>query len=139
MENKVNDKVLSISDIIAKKRETVERNKIKEVFIESSFLGGNVMAHSLTTEDVHYVREKLKKETELGARTFIFMSIDILREKELLQAYNRLKGDSTLIVSDLFTEAEQGAIVDILSNINGWDKFSDTAIMVHEINEIQGE
>lgn len=135
----INNKILNIGDIIAKKREVQERKKTKEIYVESKFLGGNVKAHSLNTGDVHYVRDKMKVDSELGARTFIFLSIDILREREILQAYERQKGDSTLIVSDLFTDAEQSKIINELTKINGWDSFNETDIMIHEINELQGE
>ena len=137
--NKINNKVLTIEDIIAKKEAIKNRKKIKYIYVESEFLGGNLKAHSLDKNTLHYVRDALRKEQDLGMRTFIFMSIDILRDKELLKGYDRHKGDSTLIIDDVFNDGEKAKVIEALTRLNGWDNFSEKDILVHEIDELMGE
>lgn len=67
------------------------------------------------------------------------MSIDILRDKDLLKAYDRHKGDSTLIIDDVFNDGEKAKVIEALTRLNGWDNFSEKDILVHEIDELMGE
>ncbi|MEO2601040.1 hypothetical protein [Clostridium butyricum] len=133
------NKILTIEDIIAKKEECKKRKEVKKCYIESEFLGGKVEGHSLTKNDVHDVRDHMKNDREKGARYFIYLSIDKLRNKELLTAFGRNKGDNTLIVEDIFTDIEQQKIIDNLSKLNGWESISDTDILMQEVDFFVGE
>lgn len=132
-------KILTIKDILAKKDECKKRKETKYAYVYSDFLGGALKAHSLNKVDRNDVREHMREDAEKGVKYFIYISIDKLQEKELLDGFGCTKGKELAIVDALFNEAEMGKIVDDLSKLNGWDNFSDTDIMMYDVNELEGE
>lgn len=132
-------KILTIKDILNKKEECKKRKETKYAYVYSEFLGGALKAHSLSKGDRNDVRERMKEDAEKGVNFFIYISIDKLQDEELLKGFGCTKGKEQTIVDALFNDAEKGKIVDKLSELNGWDNFSDTDIMLYDVNELEGE
>lgn len=137
--NKINKKILTIEDIVAKKEELKKRKEIKKCYVESAFLGGNLEAHSLSKQDMAQWMDIYKENNDKGARYYLWLSIDQLREPELLKAFGRNRGDGSLIISDIFSDGEQIKIGDILNELNGLTTNTETEILMHTVEELQGE
>lgn len=136
---KDNVKILTIEDILAKKDECKKRKEKKYAYVYSEFLGGVLKAHSLNKIDRNDVREHMREDGEKGVKYFIYISIDMLQDKVLLDKFGCTKGKELSIVDALFNEAEMAKIVDDLSKLNGWDNFSENDILMYSVDEIEGE
>lgn len=139
MEREINKKVLTIEDIIEKKEKLKAKKETKTCYIESSFLGGNLTAHKLSTIDMAQVRDAYRENAEKGVRKYIRLSIDQLQDIELLKAFGRNRGDSSLIVDDIFNDGEKTVVVEILDELNGLVMTDETAIFKHTVEELKGE
>lgn len=126
---------LTIEEIIGKKSECKERKKIKKCLIHSEFLGGELEAHSLSKIDMTDVRERMADDPEEGTYHFIFLSIDDLRNPDLLKAYGCKRGIE--IIDRLFNEAEKAQIVEILTELNGLSNLDPNAIYKMEIDDLK--
>ena len=124
---------LSIKDIIAKKEQCKDRKRTKKCLIHSEFLGGELEAHSLSKGDLSDVRERMEGDILEGILHFVFLSIDDLRDTNLLKAYGCKRGID--IVDRLFSEAERNLIAEILMELNGLDTLDPNAIYKMEIDE----
>ena len=81
----------------------------------------------------------MREDGEKGVKYFIYISIDMLQDKVLLDKFGCTKGKELSIVDALFNEAEMAKIVDDLSKLNGWDNFSENDILMYSVDEIEGE
>ena len=126
---------LTIEEIIGKKNECKERKKIKKCLIHSEFLGGELEAHSLSKGDLSDVRERMSENAEEGSHHFIFLSIDDLRNSDLIKAYGCKR--SIDIVDRLFNDAEKAQIIEILTELNGLTSLDPKAIYKMEIESIK--
>lgn len=128
---------LTISEIIAKREECLERLKPKQCEIHSEFLGGDIEFHSLSKAEMSDIREKLREDSEKGLLYFIYMSADDLRDKNLLKAYDCDKKDNHKIAERLFTDAERSAIIEILEELNGLNSVNPDEIYKVQIDELK--
>lgn len=127
---------LTVEDLINKKTECEKRKEIKYINIHSEYLGGEIEFHSLDKKDILDFRERIKSDMHRAVLTFIYISSDDLRNKELLKAYGRDKKEQYKIVEDLFiTEAEQEKVLEILLKLNGLDGASSESIYEKELEE----
>lgn len=139
-EKTINKKILTIEDIIKKKEECKKRKETKHCYIESKFLGGNLLAHSLTKGDMRDIfYGDLRHDKEKQMRQFIYRSIDCLQEPDLLNAFGRKGKKCDMIVEDLWENYEVNKIGDVLLALNGLTTLSENEIMSHEVEELKGE
>jgi hypothetical protein len=129
--------LLKIEDIIAKKEELRAKAGEQKCLITCTKLGGDFEAHSLSKGDLADVRSKMKDDYLEGTQYLIYMSIDDLRNPQLLEAYE-CKTNSVRIVERLFPqENEVAAISTILMNLNGLDELKPGEIFRKEIEELK--
>lgn len=128
---------LTIEDLINKKEMLKEECKVKTCLIHCKKLGGEFEVHSLSKGDLADVRQKMSKDYKQGTYYMIYMSIDDLRNPQLLEAYG-CKTDSIRIVERLFShENEVIAITKILEELNGLNYLSPDEIFKKEIEELK--
>lgn len=128
---------LTIEDLINKKDELKAQTGEKRCLISCKKLGGELEVHSLSKGDLADVREKMKGDYKQGTYYMIYLSIDDLRNSQLLEAYG-CKTDSVKIVERLFPhENEVIAITNILEEINGLNRLSPDEIYRKEIEDLK--
>lgn len=128
---------LTIEDLINKKELVKEQGKEKKCLIHSKKLGGELEAHSLSKGDLADVREKMVTDYKQGTYYMIYLSIDDLRNPQLLEAYG-CKTDSVRIVERLFPhENEVIAITKIIEELNGLNHLSPNEIFKKQIEELK--
>lgn len=128
---------LTIEDLINKKEMLKEECKVKTCLIHCKKLGGELEAHSLSKGDLADVREKMNKDYKQGTYYMIYMSIDDLRNPQLLEAYG-CKTDSVRIVERLFPkDNEIIAITNILEKINGLSRLRADEIYKKEVEALK--
>jgi len=129
--------LLKIEDIIAKKELVKEQAQEQTCLIHCEKLGGELEAHSLSKGDITDIRSKMDKDYMLGTQYFIFMSIEYLRNPNLLEAYE-CTTNSQRIVERLFPkENELIAIGEILLDMNGMSKLKPGEIFRKEIEDLK--
>lgn len=128
---------LTIEDLINKKELVKEQGKVQSCLIHCKKLGGEFEVHSLSKGDLSDVREKMNKNYKEGTYYMIYMSIDDLRNPQLLEAYG-CKTDSVRIVERLFPhENEVIAITKILEELNGLNYLSPDEIFKKQIDDLK--
>ncbi len=128
---------LTIEDLISKKEELKARTKEERCLIHCKKLGGELEVHSLSKGDLADVRKKMLEDYKKGTYYMIYMSIDDLRNPQLLEAYN-CKTDSIKIVERLFPkENEILAVTNILEDINGLSALEPGAIYRKAVEDLK--
>jgi hypothetical protein len=128
---------LTIENIIAKKEELKTRAGEQTCLITCAKLGGELEAHSLSKGDLADVRSKMKDNYLEGTKYLIYMSIDDLRNSQLLEAYE-CKTNSVKIVERLFPyENEVAAVAEILMDLNGISALKPGEIFRKEIEDLK--
>jgi len=128
---------LTIEDLINKKELVKAQGKAQSCLIHCKKLGGELEAHSLSKGDLADVREKMKEDYKQGTYYMIYLSIDDLRNLQLLEAYG-CKTDSIKIVERLFPhENEIIAITKILEELNGLDYLSPDEIFKKQVEDLK--
>ncbi len=120
--------LLTIEDIISKKENVKEEGKEQRGLIYCEKFGGEFEAHSLSKGDLADVRAEMKKDPKRGTYKMIYMSIDMLRKKELLESYG-CGTNSLNIVERLFPRENQIlAITELLNKLNGLSRLDPKEI-----------
>ena len=128
---------LTIEDLINKKEMLKEQSKVKTCLIHCKKLGGELEAHSLSKGDLADVRAKMDKDAIAGTYKLIYMSIDDLRNSQLLEAFG-CKTESEKIVGRLFPhENELVAVGNIIKNLNGLGYLKADEIYVKELEDLK--
>nr|DAH85459.1 MAG TPA: tail assembly chaperone protein [Caudoviricetes sp.] len=128
---------LTIEDLINKKELVKAQGQIQKAEIFCKKLGGEIEVHGLSKNDLADVREKMKKDYKQGTYYMIYLSADILREEQLLEAYG-CKTDSIRIVERLFPhENEIIAITKVIEDLNGLGYLSPDEIYRKEIEDLK--
>lgn len=137
-EVKVEDYVLTIEDIIAKKDELREQATKKHMCkIYCKKLGGSLIAHELSKGDLADARAKMKDNYEVGIQNMIYLSIDFLQDSNILEAYG-CKTDSYRIVKRLFPrDNELLAVSEIIMELNGLSELKPGEILRKEIEDLK--
>jgi hypothetical protein len=129
--------LLKIEDIIAKKEELRAQAQVQKCLIHCEKLGGELEAHSLSKGDMADVRSKMKDDYMEGTQYLIYLSIDYLRDSQLLEAYE-CTTNSSRIVERLFPhENETAAIGEILMDLNGLGQLKPNEIFKKEVEDIK--
>jgi hypothetical protein len=128
---------LTVEDLINKKQECKKRKEKKYIEIHSEFLDGEIVFHSLTKDEILEFRDRAREDIHKAALYFIYLSSEDLRDNKLLKAFGRDKFESHKIVEDLFSEAEQEVVMNILAKLNGLTESNPEAIYEKEIEEIK--
>ena len=128
---------LTIEDLINAKEIVKEQGKIqtRDIFIKK--LGGELEAHSLSKGDLADVRAKMNVDYKKGTYYMIYMSIDDLRNPQLLEAYGATK-DNLKVVERLFPhDNEITAIGNILMKLNGLNSLAPGEIYVKSVEDLK--
>ncbi|CAI3535237.1 conserved hypothetical protein [Clostridium neonatale] len=128
---------LTIEDLISKKELVKAQGKEQTCSIFIKKLGGELEAHSLSKGDLSDVRQKMVTDYKQGTYYMIYLSIDDLRNPQLLEAYG-CKTDSVRIVERLFPhENEIIAMTKILEELNGLNHLSPDEIFKKQIEALK--
>ncbi|CAG9714703.1 hypothetical protein [Clostridium neonatale] len=128
---------LTIEDLISKKELVKAQGKEQTCSIFIKKLGGELEAHSLSKGDLSDVRQKMVTDYKQGTYYMIYLSIDDLRNPQLLEAYG-CKTDSVRIVERLFPhENEIIAMTKILEELNGLNYLSPDEIFKKQIEALK--
>ncbi|NFI05976.1 hypothetical protein FC959_16715 [Clostridium botulinum] len=127
--------LLTKKDIITLQPELKKQVKERKCLICCKKLRGELEAHSLEKGDLADVRAELKEDAQRGIYKMIYMSIDLLRDPDILKKYN-CETNSFNIVERLFPkENEVFAVADIIRELNGLNVLKPDEIFRKEIED----
>jgi hypothetical protein len=130
--------ILSVQDIINRKSELDKELEIKKIDVHSKKLGGEIEFHSVSEGDIKDFRDRVKSNPDKASLYFIYMSSDILRNKELLKQFGCDKHDEYLIVKKVFPrEVEREKVLEILFDLNGITGLNPEDIYVKEVEKLK--